>query len=173
MPKSEFLDIFERLELLENTFLTQIGFFFPRGSKGTHLSPTQVSCSISVITSAISNFSRCGGGPKGKYIKREEKCSLGGKKKGTWESNTLNPPRPSLTSMSSRSSFFRRRMLDSSSLSSRERSSGTGRKDEAQAGAVEVGNARVQPGRQSVSHRVGLPVPLPKSTPPIVSRKDL
>lgn len=27
----------------------------------THLSPTQVSCSISVITSAISNFSRCEG----------------------------------------------------------------------------------------------------------------
>lgn len=102
----------------------------------THLSPTQVSCSISVITSAISNFSRCEGEGKQEreFIKEKKKNADPRARHKDREGNSagssaaLTHSRQSLTSMSSRSSFFRRRMLDSSSLSSRERSSGTGRK---------------------------------------------
>lgn len=103
-----------------------------QSAKRTHLSPTQVSCSISVITSAISNFSRCGEGSKREFRKEKTNADPRARHKdregnSAGSSAASTHSRQSLTSMSSRSSFFRRRMLDSSSLSSRERSSGTGR----------------------------------------------
>lgn len=96
-----------------------------------------VSCSISVMTSAISNFnlwkkSVTGEGKKTQFSTVDTahiSYNAGLMEHGCRYTHNIHSQVYTLTSISSRSSLFLRRMFVSSSLSSRDRSSGTERHD--------------------------------------------